>query len=227
MTITQENITYERVKRPALSQQVATRLQWTDQTAWQTQNINNKKGLVQKKHRLWTSGKHQRTYKAYSPRTRPLLFFAWVKLLGVIRFLHSWPWQEIIMVGMEPHKFFMPQYYCRQNITVRNGNIGKDCCLMYDKSSTTCKMDSVLIYYFLESKTLTMLSTNTSCSKKAREGSSFPDRTCYGNKQLLLNSNYHLYRIGDGQSRTMFGFINWRSCMLKPNVVRKYKKSGS
>ena len=33
VTITQENITYKRAKRPALSEQVATRLQWTDKTA--------------------------------------------------------------------------------------------------------------------------------------------------------------------------------------------------
>ena len=44
--ITQENITYKRAKRPALSQQVARPDNMTEK------NINNKKGLVQKKHRL-------------------------------------------------------------------------------------------------------------------------------------------------------------------------------
>ena len=39
---TQENITYKRANRLALSQQVNTRLQWTDKKAWQTRNINNK-----------------------------------------------------------------------------------------------------------------------------------------------------------------------------------------
>ena len=43
---TQENITYMRANRPALSKQVTTRLQWTDKTVWQTRNINNKKGFT-------------------------------------------------------------------------------------------------------------------------------------------------------------------------------------
>ena len=53
---TQENITYKRAKRLLLSQQVTTRLQRTDKTACQTQNINNKKDL-QKKHHLGTVSK--------------------------------------------------------------------------------------------------------------------------------------------------------------------------
>ena len=48
---TQVNITHKRVKRLALSQQVTTRLQWTDKKAWQTRIINNKND-PQKKHRL-------------------------------------------------------------------------------------------------------------------------------------------------------------------------------
>ena len=43
MTKTQENFTYKRAKRSALSQQETTRLQWTDKTARQTGNINNKR----------------------------------------------------------------------------------------------------------------------------------------------------------------------------------------
>ena len=39
---TQENITHNRAKRPALSQQVTTRLQRTDKKAWHTRNIDNK-----------------------------------------------------------------------------------------------------------------------------------------------------------------------------------------
>ena len=52
---TQENITYiyKRTKRLALSQQVTTRLKWTDKATWYTQNINNKKD-PQKKYRLGT-----------------------------------------------------------------------------------------------------------------------------------------------------------------------------
>ena len=49
----QEYITYKRTKRPALFQQMTTMLQWTDKTACQTRNINNKKD-PQKKHRLGT-----------------------------------------------------------------------------------------------------------------------------------------------------------------------------
>ena len=40
---TKENITHERAKRSALSQQGITRLQWTDKTTCQTRNTNNKK----------------------------------------------------------------------------------------------------------------------------------------------------------------------------------------
>ena len=40
---TQENITHKRARRPALSQQVTTKLQRTDKKAWQTRNMNNKK----------------------------------------------------------------------------------------------------------------------------------------------------------------------------------------
>ena len=47
------NNTYKRAKRLALSQQVTTRLQLTEKTAWQTRNTNNKKD-PQKKHRLGT-----------------------------------------------------------------------------------------------------------------------------------------------------------------------------
>ena len=39
-----KKITHKRAKRPALSQQVATRLHWIDEKSWQTGNINNKKG---------------------------------------------------------------------------------------------------------------------------------------------------------------------------------------
>ena len=46
MTKTQENITHKRAKRSALSQQVTTRLQGTDNTAWQT--WNNKKWSAKK-----------------------------------------------------------------------------------------------------------------------------------------------------------------------------------
>ena len=48
---TQPNTTHMRAKRSALSQQVTTRLHWTDKEAWQTRNINNKID-PQKKHRL-------------------------------------------------------------------------------------------------------------------------------------------------------------------------------
>ena len=46
-----KNITHKRAKRPALSQQVTTRLQETDKTAWQTWDTNNKNDQ-QKKYRL-------------------------------------------------------------------------------------------------------------------------------------------------------------------------------
>ena len=49
---TQENFTYKRDKRPALSQQVITRLQETDMTVWQ--RPPRKKKDPQKKHRLRT-----------------------------------------------------------------------------------------------------------------------------------------------------------------------------
>ena len=52
VTKTQDNITYERAKRLALSQQVTTRLKWTNKKAWQTRNINYNKKDPQKKHRL-------------------------------------------------------------------------------------------------------------------------------------------------------------------------------
>ena len=42
-----------RAKRSALSQQMTTRLHWTEKKTWQTQNINNKKD-PQTKHRLGT-----------------------------------------------------------------------------------------------------------------------------------------------------------------------------
>ena len=51
-----ENTTHKRAKRPALSQHVITRLQWTDKTAWSTRNINNKND-PQKKHSLGTISK--------------------------------------------------------------------------------------------------------------------------------------------------------------------------
>ena len=41
--ITQENITYKRAKKLALSQQVTTRLRLTDETSWHTRNIYIKK----------------------------------------------------------------------------------------------------------------------------------------------------------------------------------------
>ena len=47
----QENITHKRAKILTLSK-VTTRLQWTEKTAWQTRNTNNKKN-PQKKHRLY------------------------------------------------------------------------------------------------------------------------------------------------------------------------------
>ena len=43
----------------------------------------------------------------------------------------------------------------------------------------------------------------------------------HNNNRLLLNNNHHLHRILDGQRRTMFGFLNERSCLLQPYVVRK------
>ena len=57
VTNTQENITNKRSMRPALFQQVPTRLQWTDNTAWQTWNINIKKD-PQKKHHLGSVNKY-------------------------------------------------------------------------------------------------------------------------------------------------------------------------
>ena len=53
---TKKNITYKRATRLALSQQVITRLQWTDKQVWQTRNINNKTD-PQKKHCLGTVSK--------------------------------------------------------------------------------------------------------------------------------------------------------------------------
>ena len=41
VTKTQENMTHKKTKRSALSQQVTTRLQGTDRTAWHTRNTNN------------------------------------------------------------------------------------------------------------------------------------------------------------------------------------------
>ena len=56
MTKTQENITHKRAKSQALSQQVTTRLQRTDNKAWQTRKIDHKSD-PQKKHRLDTISK--------------------------------------------------------------------------------------------------------------------------------------------------------------------------
>ena len=102
-----------------------TRPQWTDKTAWQTQNINNTKS-PQKQHRILTSVKNcsnQRIDKLLSPRARPLPFLLglnyWVWYGLCIRL----QWQENSMVGMKPQKFSMPQYNCRHNNTVGNGNI--------------------------------------------------------------------------------------------------------
>ena len=41
------------------------------------------------------------------------------------------------------------------------------------------------------------------------------------NNRMLLNNNHHFRRILDGQRRTMFGFLNERSCLVQPNVERK------
>ena len=51
-----KKLLHTRAKRLALSKQVTTRLQWTDQKAWQTQNINNND--PQKKHPLGTVSKN-------------------------------------------------------------------------------------------------------------------------------------------------------------------------
>ena len=60
LTKTQENFTYRRTKRSALSQQVTRGLQRTDTKACLTRNINNKYDQ-QKKHRLRTVSKNSFT----------------------------------------------------------------------------------------------------------------------------------------------------------------------
>ena len=55
VTKTQNNITYRRAKRSAISQQVTRRLQDTDKTIWQKQTQNKKD--LQKKYRLGTVSK--------------------------------------------------------------------------------------------------------------------------------------------------------------------------
>ena len=135
MTITQEKITYKRAKRPVLSQQVVTRLQWTDKTSWQTPNLNNKKGPplnVSKKINAQTNA-----HIKHLVLVQGLCFFAWVKLLGVIRFLHPFA------MARNPHGRHGTTEFFHAD-TVGNGNIRKDCCFMYNQSSTTFKMDSAL-----------------------------------------------------------------------------------
>ena len=142
---------------------------------WKTQNINNKKG-PQKKHLLWTSVKSAQTNAQmnYLVLVQGHCFFAWVKLLGVIRFLHP------LAMARNQHGrhgttemfhasvLLQTQYHNRKwkhkkILLFYVRSVKHDVQLVKHDLQDGC---SALIYYLLESKTLTMLSTNTSCSKK-------------------------------------------------------------
>ena len=103
VTKTQENNTYKWAMWPTLSHQVTTMLQWTDKTAWQTQNINNKK--VWQRSTLERSVicfcSNQRTDISLCPRARPLPFLHGLNYWVWYGFCICWQWQEISTVGME------------------------------------------------------------------------------------------------------------------------------
>ena len=134
------------------------------------------------------------TYGYHLVLVQGLSLYTCVKLLGVIQFLYLLAMARNQhgrhrRLMKKPQKGFMPQYCCVHNITVENGYIRTDCCF-YVRFVKHNLQDgwSALIYYLLKSKMLMILSTNTSCSKRARSGSIFPSRTCYWDTRMLLNS---------------------------------------